>query len=65
MWDILTALGLVLAVEGLMYAAFPGTMKRAMAQIMDMPPEQMRIAGLVAAILGVFIVWLARGDAIL
>lgn len=60
MWDILTALGLVLAVEGLLYAAFPGAMKRAMAQIMDMSPEHMRVAGLAAATFGVLLVWLAR-----
>jgi uncharacterized protein len=63
-WDILTAIGLVLAVEGLLYAAFPGGMKRAMLQIMDMPLEKMRMAGLLAAILGVAIVWLVRGSGI-
>lgn len=60
MWEILTALGLVLAVEGLLYAAFPAEMKRAMAQILEMRPEQLRVAGLVAAAIGVTVVWIAR-----
>lgn len=60
MWEILAAIGLVLAVEGLLYAAFPAEMKRAMAQILELRPDQLRYAGLVAAAIGVAIVWIAR-----
>lgn len=60
MWEILAAIGLVLAVEGLLYAAFPAEMKRAMAQILELRPDQLRYAGLVAAVIGVAIVWVAR-----
>lgn len=60
MWEILAAIGLVLAVEGLLYAAFPAEMKRAMAQILELRPDQLRYAGLMAAVIGVAIVWVAR-----
>lgn len=60
MWEILAAIGLVLAVEGLLYAAFPAEMKRAMAQIMELRPDQLRYAGLAAAAIGVMVVWIAR-----
>jgi uncharacterized protein YjeT (DUF2065 family) len=55
------ALGLLLAIEGLTFAAFPGAAKRAAAAILETPEPTLRIVGLVAAILGVFMVWMVRG----
>lgn len=60
MSDLLTALALVLVIEGLLYAVFPEQMKRAVAAIMSIPPGTLRIAGLAAAGVGVGIVWLVR-----
>jgi uncharacterized protein YjeT (DUF2065 family) len=59
--DAFVALGLVLALEGVLYAAFPEGMRRALAMALALPADQLRIAGLVAAVLGVGIVWLIRG----
>lgn len=59
--DFLTALGLVLALEGLLYAAFPEAMKRMVAAVLQMPPGTIRAVGLVAAAIGVIVVWLVRG----
>ncbi len=59
--DLITALALVLVIEGALYALFPDAMKRMMANIMDMPSEILRNAGLIAAVVGVGIVWLIRG----
>ncbi|MCC7426147.1 MAG: DUF2065 domain-containing protein [Alphaproteobacteria bacterium] len=59
--DLILALGLLLAVEGLLYAAFPGLMRRAIAQALLMPPDALRIGGLIAAIIGVGLVWFVRG----
>ena len=59
--SLITAVGLVLVIEGLIYALFPDGMKRMMSQMAYVPPEFLRRAGLVAAFVGVFIVWLARG----
>ncbi|HWL79955.1 MAG TPA: DUF2065 domain-containing protein [Roseomonas sp.] len=43
----------VLALEGLLYAAFPAAMQRALAGLTGLPPERLRIAGLVMAAAGV------------
>lgn len=59
--DFLTALALVLVIEGVIYALFPVAMKRMMARAMDMPASALRAGGLAAAATGVFLVWLLRG----
>ncbi len=58
---LLTALGLALAIEGIIYALFPEAMKRMMAMVMVKPAGGLRAAGLAAAVAGVFILWLALG----
>lgn len=60
MADLLTALGLAVAIEGLLYALFPNAMKKMMLQVLAQPQSSLRTAGLVAAIAGVGIVWLIR-----
>lgn len=59
--DLITALALVLVIEGALYALFPEAMKRAVMNIAEMPPAMLRNAGLTAAVVGVVIVWLVRG----
>ncbi len=61
MRDFLVAIGLVLAIEGLIFAAIPGTAKRLAASALEAPEGALRIAGVVSAVLGVLIVWLIRG----
>ncbi len=61
MTDLLVALGLVMVIEGLLYAVFPEGMKRMMQLLLTLPGEQIRSAGLVFAVIGVGIVWLLRG----
>ncbi len=56
-----TSAGLVLVLEGAIYALFPQQMKNMMVQIMSMPASNIRNGGLVSAIVGVVIVWLVRG----
>jgi uncharacterized protein len=60
MTDFLAALGLVLAIEGILLAAFPLATRRAMAAALETPDSRLRIAGLVSALIGVVIVWLVR-----
>lgn len=60
MSDFFTAIALVLVIEGLCYAVAPEAMKRMVSSVMTMPPATLRIAGLVAAILGVALVALIR-----
>jgi uncharacterized protein len=60
MTDLLAAVGLVFAIEGIVFAAFPLGAKRAMAAALDMPDGRLRIAGLVSALIGIGVVWLVR-----
>jgi uncharacterized protein YjeT (DUF2065 family) len=59
--DFVAALGLMFALEGLMFAAFPAATKRAMANALEMPESVMRLVGVASAALGVLIIWLVRG----
>ena len=61
MSDFVVAIGLVLAIEGLIFAAFPGVAKRLAANALESPESSLRIAGVVSAVLGIIIVWLVRG----
>ncbi len=60
MADLLAALGLAVAIEGILYALFPDGMRRMMERALQLPPRTIRATGLVAAVLGVGLVWLAR-----
>jgi uncharacterized protein YjeT (DUF2065 family) len=59
--DFLAAIGLVLVVEGLIYGGFPGLAKKLATEVLGMPENVLRIAGLVSIAAGVGIVWLVRG----
>jgi uncharacterized protein len=61
MLDFLVALGLVFAIEGLLFAAFPAMTKRAMTQVLEAPENVLRVIGIVSALVGIAIIWLARG----
>jgi hypothetical protein len=56
-----TALGLAIAIEGIVYALFPEAMKRMVAMVIEQPAGRIRGAGIGAAVAGVFILWLVRG----
>jgi uncharacterized protein YjeT (DUF2065 family) len=58
---LVTALGLALAIEGILYALFPDAMRKMMAQLLSQPPTVVRTSGLLAAAVGVVSVWLVRG----
>ncbi|MGQ9368461.1 DUF2065 domain-containing protein [Azospirillum sp. A39] len=59
--DLWTALALVLVVEGVLYALFPGPMRRLIAEALTLPEGRLRMAGLLAAVVGVGLVWMVRG----
>ena len=61
MSDFIVAIGLVFAIEGLVFAAFPGAAKRLAANALESPENALRIAGVISAALGIIIVWLVRG----
>jgi uncharacterized protein YjeT (DUF2065 family) len=55
-----TALGLVLVIEGLTYALVPGQMKRMLSLLQESPAEHLRLIGTAMLAVGVFVIWLAR-----
>lgn len=61
MQDLVVALGLALAIEGMLYALFPDGMRRALAAVLEQPTPTVRTAGLAMAALGVVVIWLIRG----
>jgi len=60
MTDLLVVVGLILVLEGGLYAVFPAGMKRLMAVMIQQPDEALRLSGLGAATFGVGIVWLVK-----
>ena len=61
MSDFVVAIGLMLAIEGLIFTAFPQAAKRMAANALASPDGSLRIAGVVSAVLGVALIWLVRG----
>jgi uncharacterized protein YjeT (DUF2065 family) len=61
MTDLIVAIGLMLAIEGLLYAAAPETMRRVVASVLDTSDAALRIGGLAMAVIGVALVWMIRG----
>ena len=53
MAEFIVAIGLVLVIEGLLFAAFPRGAKRLAASALESPETSLRIAGIVSAVLGV------------
>ena len=51
------ALGLVLIVEGLVYALAPSLVEQMLLALQSMPPEARRMVGLLAIILGLILTW--------
>jgi uncharacterized protein YjeT (DUF2065 family) len=61
MTDFLAALGLVFAIEGLLFASIPNLAKEALRSASETPADRMRLIGIVSAIVGVGMVWMVRG----
>lgn len=58
--DLLLGLGLVAIIEGLVLALAPTRLREALELIRAIPPEQLRLVGLLAVTIGTGLVWLAR-----
>ena len=56
----LLAIGLVLIVEGLVYALAPSLVEQLLEALRSLPENQRRNMGLMAMALGVFLVWIAK-----
>ena len=60
MTELWIALGLVLVLEGAMYALFPHQMVEMLRRLPEVPPAILRAAGLAGVAIGWLIVWLVR-----
>jgi uncharacterized protein len=60
MRDFLTALALVLVIEGIAYSLSPDMMRRLAARTAATPAQALRVGGLIAACIGVILVWVLR-----
>lgn len=61
MQDFITAIGLLLVFEGLLYGGFPALAKRMAKDVTQTSDNALRTAGMIALLLGVGLVWLIRG----
>jgi hypothetical protein len=59
--DLLLAFGLVMVIEGLLWAAAPQLGLRLLVAAAQTPETRLRTAGAVAVAAGFVIVWLVRG----
>ena len=57
MKELIIAIGLLLFIEGMLYALFPSKMKNMLKVIEKLPANQLRISGLIFAVIGFVIVW--------
>ena len=60
MKELIIAFGLFLFIEGIIYALFPSKMKNMLKKMETIKDSQLRIGGLIFAIIGFFIVWYAK-----
>ena len=56
MLEILTAVGLLLFIEGLLYVLFPSGMKSMLNAMKDLSEQKLRVGGLIFAIIGFVII---------
>lgn len=61
MTDLAVAFGLVLVLEGLLWALAPGLARRMLEAATETPDRQLAAAGWLAVAVGALIVWVVRG----
>jgi uncharacterized protein YjeT (DUF2065 family) len=54
---ILGSLGMLLVIEGLLYALFPSRMKAMITNMLNMENDKLKWGGLMSAILGFIMLW--------
>ena len=57
MRELILALGLFFFIEGILYALFPSKMKNMIEKIKAINESQLRVGGLIFAVIGFLIVW--------
>ncbi len=59
--DFLTAIGLLLVIEGLLFAVAPLFIQKRAIDVTKIPEQSLRLMGVVVLCVGVGVVWLIRG----
>ena len=57
MKELIIAFGLFLFLEGILYALFPSKMKSILLKLNDVTNSQLRIGGLIFAVIGFIVIW--------
>ena len=60
MTEFIIAIGLVFVIEGMLYALFPTSMKKMMSVALGQPENNIRLVGVIAAIIGLIIIYLMK-----
>ena len=60
MKELIIVFGLFLFVEGVLYALFPSKMKNMLKKLDVVADKQLRVGGLVFAIIGFIIIWYSK-----
>ncbi len=58
--DFLSAIALVMVIEGLLPFANPRGSRRAMAMLAQMPDDKLRLTGLLSMVGGLLLLWFVR-----
>jgi uncharacterized protein len=58
--DFLIGLGILFMIEGILFAAAPEWMRRAMKSALATPDNVLRGVGIGSAVAGLFLIWLVR-----
>ena len=61
MKELIIAFGLFLFIEGILYALFPSKMKSMLLKLNEANNGQLRIGGLMFAIIGFIVIWYLKG----
>jgi len=64
MRELIIALGLFFFIEGILYALFPSKMKSILLKAKDAKEGQLRIGGLIFALIGFLIIWYMKKNGI-
>ena len=57
MKELIIAIGLLLFIEGMLYALFPAKMKNMLLKLEMVKDSQLRTGGLIFALIGFLIIW--------
>jgi len=64
MRELIIALGLFFFIEGIIYALFPSKMKSILLKAKNVKENQLRIGGLIFALIGFIIIWYMKKNGI-